>query len=174
MNFSELMNKIFGADWLGTFVQILLGLFSVYLSHTTSKLKLNVSGFVAVSENTDTKIAEMTTTIADLKNQNAIITEALVKLADITASGFLDSRGITKDTKVGIGSTLSQLKQIGVDASAIKDKVANAVKSDGPTAEEVNEIRDEVENFATNVKQTTSDIKQKSDEIYNEILNNEY
>ena len=174
MNFSELMNKIFGADWLGTFVQVLLGLFSVYLSHTTSKLKLNVSGFTAVSENTDTKIAEMANTIIDLKNQNAIITEALVKLADITASGFLDSRGITKDTKADIGSTLSQLKQIGVDALAIKDKVANAVKSDGLTAEEVNEIRDEVENFATNVKQTTSDIKQKSDEIYNEILNNEY
>lgn len=172
MNFAELMDKVFGADWLGNFVQILLGVFTIYLSHKTSKLKIDVCGFNSSAESTNESIAEMTNTIVDLKNQNILITDALVKLADIVASGFLDSRGITKDTKISIGTTLNDLKQIGVDVKSIKDKVTQAIKSDGLSVEEVNEIRDEVENFAKETIQTANDIKQKSDEIYNEILNN--
>ena len=171
MNFAELMDNIFGADWLGTFVQILLGVFSVYLSHKMSKLKIDVVGFDSKSESTNKQIAEMVNTIKDLKEQNILLSDAVVKLADITASGFLDSRGITKDTKVAIGSTLNELKQIGVDAVAIKDKINQAIKADGLTAEEVNEIRDEVEGFAKNATQLATDIKQQSDEIYNEIIN---
>ena len=39
MNFGDLMNNIFGAEWLGTFTQILTGIGAIIISALFAKLK---------------------------------------------------------------------------------------------------------------------------------------
>ena len=166
MNFSELMNNILGAEWVANLVQIVLGVFSLYLSNKLAKLKSTTDEF-------EKEVKDIVGKVSNVYQQNATVINALTKLGEIVATGFLDSRGVTAQSKAVIGNILTQLKEAGVDITHIKNTVENALSDGKLTVEEVNTIKDEILEFAKESTQSAKDIVQQSQDIYNEILKHE-
>ena len=184
MSFNEIMDLIFGADWLGTLTQILSGGVMVIISALYAKLKNKLIN----SENNNAKIigemldkniainnelAEQKELNKELQDKQTVTTDAVVNLANIVAMGFLDSKGVTSETKLAISQTLGKLQMVGVDLDKVKNTVDHAAETSKIAVEVVNEIKEASEKVIENSTKVSEGITETSLDIYNEILNNE-
>ena len=184
MNFNELMDLIFGADWLGTLTQILSGTVMVVISALYAKLKnklINSENNYAktigsmLDENIkiNNELSEQKLLNKELQNKQTQTTDAVVNLANIVALGFLDSKGVTAETKLAISKALGSLQDVGVDLDKVKGTVEHATETTKIAVEVVNEIREASEKVIENSTKVSEGITETSLDIYNEILDNE-
>lgn len=183
MNFNEIMDLIFGAEWLGTLTQILSGTAMVAISALYAKLKnklinsensyaKTIGNMLDKNIEINNKLTEQTELNKELKEQQAVTADAVVNLANIVAMGFLDSKGVTADTKLAIGQALGKLQAVGVDLDKVKGTVDHASEKAKVAVEVVNEIREASEKIIEDSTKVSEGITETSLNIYNEILDN--
>ena len=184
MNFGDLMNNIFGAEWLGTFTQILSGIVMIVLSALFAKLKTKlinsenksaktIGGFLEENVKINNKLDSVEQLTKEQKEQNQLTTDAVVDLCNIVCLGFLDSKSVNAETKLAISKVLGNLQAVGVDVNKINETVQHATEAASLTVEKVNEIKEHVEKVVETSTEAAEGIKEASLDVYNQILANE-
>lgn len=181
MGFNELMNTLFGADWLGTLVQILSSVSLIWITKIFSNVKIRLLN----SENSNTQmvgklldqnikvnedILKVREENAELKEEVKATSDSISKLINIVALSFLDSKGVSSETKLAISKVIGEIEATGVNLDQINKTVNSATKAASIAVSTVNKMKDEIDTAVETSIQASEGIKEASLELYNTIL----
>lgn len=177
MDFIQLLESIFGTTWMSSILQVLSGIVLILISRTAAKLKTKLIN----SNNTSAKnsadvldkfnfIKEQT---AEQKKQQEATTDAVSTLVNVFAMAFLDSKGISAETKIQISKAIGSLQSVGINTEGIQKAAEKATEKTEQSVEQVNAIIDDTENLIKETKEEAKGIVQKTVDLYNSILDDE-
>ena len=109
---------------------------------------------------------------AELKEEVKTTSDSVCKLINIVSLAFLDSKGVSGETKLAISKVIGEIETTGVDLNKINKTVESATKVAETTVEAVNKIHDQVEEHIEDSIEVAEGIKETSLDIYNTILKN--
>ena len=185
MSFSDIINNIFGQNWLQAALHIIETSAAGIIIALWAKLRKrfvegndNVASFVK-------SITELKNKISDLKNdnatlykfneqlqeQNAKLIEGISALGEMLSVSFYSSKAITSGAKVKIVEATAALKKLGFDVQKAVDQIEEVAKTPEVTVEEVEQIQEEQQVVAVESIEKAEDTEAKSYDIYNQILN---
>lgn len=183
MSFSEFMNGVFGADWLGNVIQILSSIALIWITKIYSNIKIkllnsdnkyakDIGNLLDNNIQINTELLNVKAENAELKEEVKTTSDSVCKLINIVSLAFLDSKGVSSETKLAISKVIGEIEATGVDLNKINKTVESATKVAETTVEAVNKIHDQVEEHIEDSIEVAEGIKETSLDIYNTILDN--
>lgn len=185
MSFSDIINNIFGQDWLQAALNIIetsaAGIIIALWAKLRKKVVENNDNVSAFFKN----ITELKVKINDLRNdnnelcksneqlqeQNKKLMEGISALGEIISISFYSSKAISTDAKIKIVEATSSLKKLGFDVQKAAEAIASIDETPEVTVEQVEQIKEEQQVVAVESLEKAEDTESKSYDIYNQILN---
>lgn len=182
MSFNDLMNNIFGAEWLGTLTQIASGIFMVFLTKIWSNAKNKLINSENVFANSlgsvlsklaiqDTILTENKIETKESKEKIETLTNSVSSLANILSMAFLDSPAISSETKIAISNQLSNLQKSGMDLAPVQKVIDGVTKKAELGVEVVKEIKEEKKIIIEQTKKSAEEIDEKAKALLDSFKN---
>lgn len=184
MSFSDIIQSILGffkEDWVQTIVGIFYTGGGAAVITTYLKLRNKYKGVVNNTSADTSKINNNVGKIAheqeaikkdqeEIQKELKVLTQAITALGNIISSVFVDSKAVTRDTKISISKSIAKLEQIGLDMEVTSD-VKKAIEAANIVAKEVvDEIIEEHKTSAQEEQSIAEGTEEKAYEVYNKIL----
>lgn len=184
MSFSDIINSIFSfmkEDWVRNIFSILYAGGGATILTTYLKLK---NKYKNVNDVTSTNTSTINTNIQSISTKQEVLekgqqqnhedivmlTQAITALGNIISSVFVDSKAVSKDTKISISKSIAKLEELGLNMQ-VAGNVIKAVNTASQIAKEVvDEILEEQQVVAQEEQSKAEGTEEKAYDIYNKIL----
>lgn len=184
MSFSDIINNIFGNDWVQALVNIfgtaamgvIVGLW-VKLKNKLMERDDNSGKVIKKVEGCFEDVYKLTKELVkcnkELQDQNAKLLEGLSAVGNVVSIAFLNTKAIDAETKIKISDAVSVLSKLGVDVQAAKAVVESLNTAAEIAVATVEEIKENQQIVANESSEQAADTEAKSYDLYNQILADE-
>lgn len=180
MSISDFLDQYLGADWIVTVIQTVVGIITLVVTNTVAKVNkrtkeitADVGGVSSIVSTTITKVTgiveNMVGDVTDIKSQIQSTNEALVLLANIISTGFVDTKGVSKPAKEAILKTIQELAILGEMSKEKYKEIMGRVND--TVLDEMDEALKEVAEVTEKTEQEATETDNKAMELYNTINN---